>query len=77
MTRIEPQPSPARPDFQQRTVVAAAPSDALAAIVFERLLSRYEKRFGAPPPIRAGDVDEVNRLMRRDLGFAEGDAPAH
>jgi hypothetical protein len=39
----------------------------LEEILFERLLSRYEKRFGTQPDITAATVDEAVERLRRDL----------
>jgi len=42
------------------------------SIVFERLVPKYERRFGAMPPVRSADVEEVNRLMREALASDAG-----
>jgi hypothetical protein len=35
--------------------------------LFERLLNRYEKRFGAQPPLTVATVDEAVQRLRQDL----------
>lgn len=43
----------------------------LDEISFTRLLAKYVRRFGEPPPISIGTLDEVMERMRRDLARAE------
>ncbi len=47
----------------------------LQETVFERLLPRYERAFGAPPPFRSASLDEVIAHMRDRLATVE-QAPA-
>jgi hypothetical protein len=49
-----------------------------AILLFDRLLSRYQRRFGALPPVSGVGVEEANRLMRAALaaaGAAAGGPP--
>lgn len=39
----------------------------LQEAILERLWSRYESRFGAPPPISNADFDEAIALIREKL----------
>ena len=45
--------------------------------LFERLLRRYERRFGGPPPITVATLDEAIAYVREKLngprsGWADG-----
>lgn len=52
--------------------------DLLKEIPFQRLLSRYEKTFGAEPPVTGVCVDETIALMSWRLAACRrvGSAPA-
>jgi hypothetical protein len=51
-------------------------NDVLLETAFGRLLSRYERIFGEPPPFTAATADEVVAHMRRRLREADGAAAA-
>lgn len=49
----------------------------LDQITLERLWAKYEKRFGAPPPLRSASIPEAIAFLRRELSAADtGTNPA-
>jgi len=65
MTRID-----SRPSVSSHCTFAHASGEPPPEVLFERLLPRYERRFGKVPPVRGAAVEEVNRLMRHALARA-------
>jgi len=52
--------------------------DVLLDATFDRLLSKYERTFGEPPPYDAASADEVVSHMRRRLRQAlAAERPQH
>ena len=42
-------------------------------ILFERLLPKYERRFGEEPPVAGLSVEEAVRIMREKVRFQTAD----